>query len=265
VPRSAQLSSMPEHLAHEVFPSPVVKSVAFELRFPNLFFIETRIGEFQVQVMKDFPQTELLHRRNLMFLAGPADNLQELAKQQTGDATDKVWVFKSKAGTRLEISSKNFVVSSEQHFSYKHGDEKSFRSAVQRAVEPFIKMVAIPLALRIGLRYVNECPIFSRSTEQFNECYNSILPMSRFKLEQVANMDCAVVTNMEQCQLRHVESMRLTPEGGQLVLDLDAWAENVPSENVMASTDLLYEALSTDFWNTVKQPIIDYRRKPKGA
>src|SRR5271170_459469 len=101
---------------NEVFPKPLVKQVAFEVRFPNLFFIETRIGEFQVQVMKDFPQSELLLRRNVMFLAGSADNLQELAKQQAGEATDKVWVFKSKAGTRLEISSKNFVVSSEQHF-----------------------------------------------------------------------------------------------------------------------------------------------------
>jgi hypothetical protein len=96
-----------------------------------LFFIETRIGEFQVQVMKDFPQSELLHRRNLMFLAGSADNLQEIAKQQAGEATDKVWAFKSNAGTKLEISSKNFVVSSEQHFSYKHGGEKSFRSVIK--------------------------------------------------------------------------------------------------------------------------------------
>jgi hypothetical protein len=126
-------------------------------------------------------------------------------------------------------------------------------------------MVAIPLALRVGLRYVNECPIFNRSTERFNECYNSILPMSRFRLEQVANMDCAVVANMEQCQFRHLESMRLTPEGGQLVLDLDAWAENVPSENVMASTDVLYETIATGFRDTVKQPIIDYMRTPKGA
>jgi len=260
-----RIGTMPEQNAHEVFPNPVVKSVAFEVRFPNLFFIETRIGEFQVQIMKEFPQSELLHRRNIMLLAGSADNLQELAKQQAGETTDKVWVFKSNAGTKLEISSKNFVVSSEQHFSYKHEGEKSFRSVIKGAIEPFIRMVAIPLALRIGLRYVNECPIFDRNTKRFNECYNSILPMSRFKLERVANMDCAVVANMEHCQFRHLESMRLTPEGGQLVLDLDAWTENVPSENVMASTDVLYETISAGFRNTVKQPIIDYMRTPRGA
>jgi hypothetical protein len=70
---------------HEVYPNPVAKNVSFEVRFPNLFFIEGRIGDFQVRVMKDFPQSELIHRRGFIMLAGNADNLQDIAKQQTGD------------------------------------------------------------------------------------------------------------------------------------------------------------------------------------
>ncbi|HEY2820000.1 MAG TPA: TIGR04255 family protein [Candidatus Acidoferrum sp.] len=249
---------------HEVFPNPVVKTVAFEVRFPNLFFMETRIGDFQVKVMKDFPQSELVHRRSVVFWAG--SDPQELAKQPTGESVDRIWQFKSASGaTKLEISTKNLVLSSEQHRSYKYGGEDSFRAIINRVVNHFVALVQIPVALRVGFRYINECPIFNRSTEYFNQCYNSILPMSRFRLEDVVNMDCGVVTNLEKCQFRHLESMKLTADGGQLMLDLDAWTQNIPSDQVMAAADILYETIALDFRNTVKEPIIEYMRKPKGA
>ena len=53
---------------HEVYPNPVAKNVNFEVRFPNLFFIEGRIGDFQVRGMKDFPQSELIHRRGFIMM-----------------------------------------------------------------------------------------------------------------------------------------------------------------------------------------------------
>ena len=53
--------------------------------------------------------------------------------------------------------------------------------------------------------------------------------------------------------------------GGQLTLDLDAWTENVPAGKVMDSADVLYQTISADFKGTIKQPIIDYMRTPRGA
>lgn len=251
--------------AHEIFPNPVVKQVAFEVRFPNLFFIEGRIGEFQVQVMKDFPQSELILRRSVMFFAGTPENIKDLASQQGTDSVDKIWQFKSAIGTKLEISSKNLVLTSDHHRSYKYGEEPTFRTIIKRVIDPFFEMVKLSVVQRIGLRYINECPIFDRNTEHFNECYNSILPLGRFRLENVTNMDCAVVTSAEKCQFRHLESMRLTVERDVLALDIDAWSENVPVEKFMDATDTLYDTISSDFMATVKEPILEFMRKPKGG
>jgi uncharacterized protein (TIGR04255 family) len=247
---------------HEIFTNPVVKTVAFEVRFPNLFFIEARIGEFQVKVMKDFPQSELVLRRNFMVVS--ADNIQELAKQQQGDAVVKIWQFKSATGTKLEISSKSLVLSSENHLSYHQGGEGAFRGIIDRILVPFFAMVQIPVALRVGLRYVNECPVFDRTTATFNECYNSILPLNRFALEHVVNADCVVLANTGTCQIRHMESLQLTPAGDKLIIDLDAAAENVPSEHVMDSADNLHETVSDEFNTTIKGPVVDFMRRPKG-
>jgi uncharacterized protein (TIGR04255 family) len=249
---------------HEIYPNPVVKQVAFEVRFPNLFFIESRIGDFQVRVMKDFPQSELVLRRNFMFVTGMPGNLEDAIKQQS-ENVDKVWQFKSTTGSKLEISIKNLVLTSEHHLSYHQGGDDSFRAIIDRVVRCFFEIVQIPVALRVGLRYINECPIFDRNTGRFNDCYSSILPVERFGLERTTAADCAVVTNTEQYHMRHLESLRLVPNADKLALDLDAWSENVPSEQVMAATDILHEAISAEFNNTVKQPIIEFMRTPKGG
>lgn len=250
--------------AKEVFPTPLVKQVAFEVRFPNLFFIESRIGEFQVQVMRDFPQSELVHRRNLMMIfAGNAENpqAQELAKQQSAD-TEKIWQFKAASGTRLEISTRNLVLVSENHSSYEEG-EKPFRDIIGKTVSEFFTIIQLPTVLRVGLRYVNECPLFDKTTKTFDACYNSILPVDRFGLERLSKADCIVVAKDDNIQIQRLESLRFAPAGDVLVLDLDASTENIASSDVIATTDRLHELIEREFRSTIKEPILEYMRKGK--
>ena|SRR5271157_3587790 len=249
----------------EIFPNPLVKQVHFEVRFQNLFFVEARIGDFQVRVMKYFPQSELVHRRSLMLLAGTDDSIQDLAKkQQSSDSVDKVWQFKSLSGTTLAITNKSLGIISEQHKSYNQGGDNSFRTIIKMVVDHFVEVVKIQTVLRIGLRYVNEGPIFDRSAERFINCYNSILPLNRFGLENAVGMDCVVLVNTENCQLRHLESLKMNGDRGQLVIDLDASVENVPSEELLGRTDHLHEKISKEFRETIKEPIVEFMRRPKG-
>src|ERR1700683_4719515 len=251
--------------ANEVFPTPLVKQVAFEVRFPNLFFIEGRIGEFQVQVMKDFPQYELVLRRNLMIVAGNAENpqVQELAKQQSSGNVEKIWQFRSESGIRLEISTRNLVLVSEKHSSYHHG-EQSFRSLVEKTVSEFFNLIQLPIVQRAGLRYVNECPLFDKTTKTFKDCYNSILPVDRFGLENLSQADCVAVVKSGDMQIQHLESLRFaTPNGDVLALDLDASAQNIASDNLIVTTDKLHDLIAAEFVSVIKDPIVDYMRRAK--
>jgi uncharacterized protein (TIGR04255 family) len=250
---------------NEVFATPLVKQVAFEIRFPNLFFIEGRIGDFQVQVMKDFPQSELVQRRSFMLLAGNVDSpqAQELAKQQASDI-EKIWQFKSESGTRVEISSRNLVVVAEKHISYHEGGDKSFRSVVEKVVAQFFGLIQIPIVQRVGLRYINECPLFDKTTKTFKGCYNSVLPVDRFGLENLSIANCIVVAKSGDMQIQHAESLRFaTPTGDILVLDLDASSENVAAERVLATADGLHNLIAVEFRTVIKEPIVEYMRKGK--
>lgn len=79
----------------EIFPNPTVKQVVFELRFPNLFFLENKIGDFQMRIMQDYPKSELAYRRNIVFADfGPKGEFKPLEE----DAGKKLWEFQTSDG-----------------------------------------------------------------------------------------------------------------------------------------------------------------------
>jgi len=268
----------------EVFPTPLVKQVILELRFPNLFFMENRIGEFQIGIMKDFPQAALVHRRNFMVLAAILDSpeMQDAAmRQQRQSDIEKIWQFKSETGTRVEVSSQSMSLVTEKHTSYTEGGETSFRSIAETAVGQFLSFTKLPSLLRVGLRYINECPLFDRTTDTFRSCYNSILPVEKFGLESLTLANCVAVARSGNGQIQHAESLRfaqptiaaLAGHGhaamvqplifDALILDLDASSENVAAERVLTTTDELHQMIAAEFETVIKAPIIEHMRKKK--
>jgi uncharacterized protein (TIGR04255 family) len=247
----------------EIFPNPVVKTVAFELRFPNLFYLESRIGEFQVEVMKDFPDSELAIQQRFVIAAGPPKSIQEAIAGQKDDPVRKVWVFKSGTGVDLNVASNQLVLSSERHKSYRLGERDRFRDVIETVTGKFLAVVKLPLVSRIGLRYIDECPIDELSNNRFRECYNSAFPLERFPIDTALSMDFSAATNRDGCNLRYIESLKPDGPNSRLVLDFDAWTENIESAKVVEVTDRLHQAISDEFERTVKQPIFEYMRRPK--
>lgn len=249
--------------SNEVFQNPIVKMVAVELRFPNLFFLEGKIGDFQVKIMRDFPESEIAMRRSVLFAFGSDKGLQELAAQSKADdgLVDKVWQFKSAAGVTLAVTSKSLSLHTEKHKSYDLGDNP-FRSTIASVVRHFFEVVNIPLVVRVGLRYIDEGPVFDKTTEKFNECYDSLLPFARCPLEKAVTIDCAITlkSDDDHPDMRVIESFRTENGTDKFVLDYDAWAENVETANVMDTIDRLHSAISAEFFRTVKTPILEYMR-----
>jgi hypothetical protein len=65
----------------EVFKNPTVKQVIFQITFPNLFYIENKMGEFQQKIMNEFPESVLLYRRQFAWAdVGPEVKLTEIVR-----------------------------------------------------------------------------------------------------------------------------------------------------------------------------------------
>jgi len=54
----------------EVFPNPTVSKVIFQIRFPALFYVDSRMGEFQLKVIEMFPVSALAVRRQFLIATG---------------------------------------------------------------------------------------------------------------------------------------------------------------------------------------------------
>lgn len=249
---------------NEVFPNPTVKKVIFQIKFPNLFFIEKRIGEFQLKIMNEFPESSLLFRRQVVFVdTGPEGKLENIPAELDNEKGKKIWQFTSPKGYKLNVLSDSLDITSEFHKTYNnHQSDNRFRDIIKLVFDSFSEIVAVPIKIsRIGLRYIDECPIVSKNNRSFRLYYNSVFPLSRFNLSDAEEMDFKTVVRKGDYFLRYVESIRKIDEENKLILDFDAYAVDVTSENCLAATDTLHDLILEEYVKTIKEPVYRYMRR----
>ncbi len=256
----------------EVFPRPTVKTVIFQIRFPNLFYIESKIGEIQLKIMDEFPESSLQIRRNIIVAdLGPDASVGDIPQEFAPEPAKKIWQFKSPKKYELHILSDSLDLTSQYHKSYDRPDvDNRFRDAIEKAVGSFFGVTRVPIISRIGLRYVNACPIPAKSTDEFKQWYKTTFPLDRFPLQDAEEMVFRTVVKRGDLNLGYVELFGKKDkdneeEGYRLVLDIDAFATQVRSDDYLGVTDRLHNLIVTEFLASIRQPLIDYMRKSPGA
>lgn len=250
----------------EIFPNPTIKQVIFQIKFPNLFFIETKIGDFQLEIMEKFPETALALRQNIIF-ADYGNNIkqEDLLNLTNSEGSRKIWQFYSQDKKyNLNIQADSLDITSEFHKSYdnKKADTR-FRDIIEFSVSKFISISRIPIINRIGLRYINECPINNLNSHDYLEQYNSAFNHEKFKLEDTQEMVYKTVIHNEDISIRYIESIQKTEEKNVLILDLDASSINIKSSEYLITSDKLHASIKELFLSTVKEPVIEYMRGNK--
>ncbi len=247
----------------EIFPNPTVSQVIFQIKFPNLFYIENKIGDFQMEIIKEFPNSSLLYRKQIVFAdMGPDIKLSEIEGDIEKETGQKIWRFKSLKNVELNVLNNSLDISSGYHKTYNIEGGDKFRDVIIFVVDAFLRITKIPIINRIGLRYINECPIPSKDNATFKSYYNSIFPLDRFDLTNTNVMNFKTIVKKNGHYLGYVESLQKHKDTDEyfLILDLDAYSENVPSDNYLASTDRLHDIISEEFCNSIKEPVYKYMR-----
>ena len=168
----------------EVYSNPTVQSVIFQMRFPQLFYIEQKIGDFQKEILQKFPSSSLMYRKSFQILgnqpieggeANSSDNL-------TPDA--KIWQFNRGKEYTLNVLTDTIDITSKVHKTYDNeGSKDKFRDIIEFTVETFFKIISIPYIERIGLRYIDECPIPDGDEKGFASYYKTTIPFSKQDLQ----------------------------------------------------------------------------------
>ncbi|HII93179.1 MAG TPA: TIGR04255 family protein [Methanosarcina sp.] len=251
---------------NEIFPNPTVKQVIFQIRYPNLFFIENRIGDFQIKIMTEFPDSSFFVKRNMMVVdTGRDEKIEELSKQIGIEPTKKVWQFKSKNGTMLNVMNDSLDISSGSHKTYNMGDGETFRSIIKLVVDSFLEITQIPMIERIGLRYIDECPLPTKNNKTFKSYYNSAFSTQRFDLETVDLMDLKTTVTKKEKFLNYGERLMKINGEYKLILDFDGFATSIESKTYIEITDSLHDMILKEYEDTIKKPVIEYMRRSGGS
>ena len=246
----------------EVFPNPTVKQVIFQIRFPNLFYMENKIGDLQLKIMKEFPQSALLYRRQIIFAdIGPKVKIEDLQDDSDKEAGKKIWQFKSDKNFQLNVLSDSLDITSQYHKTYNLEGGDKFRDIIKFVLDRFFEVTSIPIINRIGLRYIDECPIRSKDNEAFRSYYNSIFPLDRFNLADANEMDFKTIVKKGDYYLRYIESLQKVGDTYKLILDFDGFAENIASGDYLKVTDNLHTIISEEYERTIKEPVYQYMRQ----
>ena len=112
---------------NKIFSNPTAKQVIFQIKFPNLFSMENKIGDLQLEIMEKFPQSSLLFRRQIVFAdIGPGAKLESIPSDLEEETGKKIWQFKSSNNFQLDVLSDSLNISSRNHKTYNlEGGDKS--------------------------------------------------------------------------------------------------------------------------------------------
>ena len=250
---------------NEIFQNPTVKQVIFQVRFPCLFSIENLIGTYQTRIMENFPKSELLLSRR--FFLGPVPDSgqrKEISEEQEIGAIKKIWKFTTESGVILNVQVDSLDISSTFHKTYNNPQGKErFRDIIEFALQHFFHVTQIPKVNRIGLRYIDECPVTSKGNVTFRKHYNTTLPLERFSLKDAFEMAFTARARRGKYFLTFREA--LTEKSGEtnLILDFDGYAENIKSTDCLAVTDSLHDLISQEYEVSIKEPVYRYMRRKR--
>jgi len=241
---------------NEVFPNPTVKKVIFQIRYPNLFFIENKIGDIQLKIMSKFPESALIVRRQLIVAdIGPGMQISNKLDDTEDSISKKIWQFKSSIGMELNILSDALDINSGIHKTYNLEGGEKFRNIIEFVVDNFISITGIPIINRIGLRYIDECPMPNKNNESFREFYNTTFPLNRFNIADAKEMKYSTIILKGTNKLRYQEVLIPDGDNYKLFLDFDGFTENINSADYLATTDALHAIIREEYENTIKEPV----------
>ena len=241
--------------ADEIFTNPPLHEVAFEVRFPHLFYINQRIGEFQLEIMDDFPKSSQI------FEHAFAIDEKGIAVKDNENPIPS-WHFENESGkTKITIHSNKLNIISNEYKSYNHPSEKNFRGVIEKIVKLFIKQVPIKNFTRLGIRYIDHCPLEKLENEYFENFYTPLFDIDRYKLEDILENRMLFRVRKNDYQLLFQSAIREIDDSYKYIIDFDGYAINVEANNFINVTDDLKRLIKKEFLSNITENFKEYMRR----
>lgn len=163
----------------------------------------------------------------------------------------------------MKIATNRLILTSHHHKTYNNPAGDKFRDIISLVTNNLFQIAKIPIIKRVGLRYVDECPLPQKDNNTLTKFYNSTFPSNRFPVNDVENSYFQVTTKRKSHNLIFREALVKQDEKHILILDFDGFETQVPSTDLLKVTDELHSIIEKEYFNIIKDPLKEYMRTGK--
>jgi len=136
-----------------------------------------------------------------------------------------------------------------------------FRDAINRIVTEFIQIVPIKKFARIGLRYIDHCPLDEKTNQYFKNYYTPVFDIDKNKIEDILDTHIVIRKKIDSYGLLYQCKISKIGDSYKYILDFDSYAENVNSARFISVTDELRKIDRDEFFSSITE---DFKQKMRG-
>jgi len=209
-------------MINEVFKNPAVIEVAYEVRFPPQFYISRKIGDYQLVILDEFPESSQ-QVQTMVTLDANGVALKDEANKPVLN-----WVFENvDSKTKITVKQNSLSIISTEFKSYDSGPENKFKDVVSQVVSKFRKHIPIKNFTRLGLRYIDRCPLDELTNEYFGKFYMPVIDINKYRLEDLIDTLIQIRMKKPPHYLHFQSGIKLFGEKYKYFMDFDGYAQNV--------------------------------------
>lgn len=124
----------------------------------------------------------------------------------------------------------------------------------------FLEKVPIKNFSRVGIRYIDYCPLEERNNEYFETFYIPVININKYKIEDIVENHVLIRTKrgnyylLFQCGIRQFEGKY------QYYLDYDGYANDIGTDNFIVVTDDLQKMIKKEYYSNITEKFKQYMR-----
>ena len=251
----------------EVFNSPTVERVIFQITFPSYFGIESKIGDFQLKIMNKFPNSKLLTKQSIIFAQG----VDPIEKDTSGVGSSKIWQFlDEEEDIILNIAADSLDITSKRHKTYNNAgvsEEERFRETISFVVDEFLSVIQLTVINRIGFRYLDsKCPLPDvMSNESFSEYYNTSFDLDNLQIDDINKvvnlLSQIVILKPNDVQIKFKENLIHKDSSWSYNLDFDGSKSKIDPAEYLRHLDDIHEQTDLCYNGVIKEPVYSIMRQ----
>ncbi len=113
---------------------------------------------------------------------------------------------------------------------------------------------------RLGIRYIDHCPLEKLENEYFKNFYTPLFDIDRYKLEDIIENRMLFRVRKKNYQLLFQSAIREIDNSYKYIMDFDGYSINVEASNFLNVTDELKHLIKKEFLSNITENFKEYMR-----